>query len=209
MSHSGRRVTWRSTTLLVVAFGAACALVNVMPQGTILEQPFLVDGHVGETLDLDYAELTVTEVRTADTLASSQPAVAAGTFLVIDATWEATEGETYFAGAEVVDSQGRTHWPTSRGGCTEGTGSQPGYAWRTTYCFDVPRDALAGATVRLARGTHVHDDQAGQRRDAVAVVDLGITRQEADELWEATDEIDVDAPGFASATTNADEEGEG
>ncbi|MCF4122663.1 DUF4352 domain-containing protein [Antribacter sp. KLBMP9083] len=208
MRHTRRRLTWRGTAFLVGAFAAACTLVNVVPHGTILERPFVVEGPVGETLDLSYAELTVTEVRTADTLESSfEQAVAGGTFLVVDATWRATDGYIVFAGAEVIDAEGRSFWATSRGGCAKGTNSQPGYAWRATYCFDVPRDALAGATLRLARGTHGEDD-AGQRRDAVAVVDLGIGQHDVNELWDATEKISIEMPGFASApATDAGGEG--
>lgn len=206
MRHGRRRITWKGAALVVGAVTAGCALVTYVPQSTSVETPFVVEGAVGETLDLTYAELTVTDVRVADTLTSpAEAAAAGGTFLVVDATWRAAQGETRFSGAEVTDEQGRRFWPSTRGGCSVSASAQPGYAWRTTYCFDVPRDALAGATVRLARGSQV-EDHAGQRRDAVAVVDLGLSAQEADELWEATETVSPEEPGYATASTGGNEQ---
>ncbi|WP_454851981.1 hypothetical protein [Promicromonospora soli] len=205
MRHGRRRITWKGTALVVGAVTAGCALVTYLPQDKGIDAPFVVEGEVGETLDLTYAELTVTEVRVADTLTGyTETAVAGGTFVVVDATWRATQGETIFSGAEVTDRQGRRFWPTDLTGCSTSANAQPGYAWHTTYCFDMPRAALAGATVRLARGGQ-SEDHAGQRRDAVAVVDLGITASEADELWEAEETVSPEEPGYAPASTGGDE----
>jgi len=203
--HGRRRITWKGTALVVGAVTAGCALVTYVPQERNVDTPFVVEGEVGETLDLTYADLTVTEVRVADTLTSfSEAAAAGGTFIVVDATWRATQGETIFSGAEITDRQGRRFWPSQRGGCSISASAQPGYAWRTTYCFDVPREALEGATVRLARGDQT-EEYAGQRRDAVAVVDLDITASEADELWEAEETVSPEEPGYAPASAGGGE----
>jgi hypothetical protein len=203
--HGRRRITWKGTALVVGAVTAGCALVTYLPQDAGVDAPFIVEGEVGETLDLTYAKLTVTEVRLADTLTGlSEAAAAGGTFVVVDATWRATQGQTSFSGAEVTDRQGRRFWPTNLAGCSSSASAQPGYAWRTTYCFDVPRDALAGATVRLARGGQ-SEDHAGQRRDAVAVIDLGITPSEVDTLWEAEETVSPEAPGYAPASAGGSE----
>lgn len=205
MRHGRRRITWKGTALVAGAVTAGCALVTYLPQDTGVDVPFIVEGEVGETLDLTYAELTVTEVRVADTLTGlSESAAAGGTFVVVDATWRATQGQTSFSGAEVTDRQGRRFWPTNLAGCSTSASAQPGYAWRTTYCFDVPRDALAGATVRLARGGQ-SEDHAGQRRDAVAVVDLGITPGEVDALWEAEETVSPEEPGYSPASAGGSE----
>jgi hypothetical protein len=205
MRHGRRRITWKGTALVVGGVVAGCTLVTYVPQDTGVDEPFIVEGAVGEVLDLTYAELTVTEVRVADTLAGvSETAAAGGTFIVVDATWRATQGETTFVGAEVTDAQGRRFWPTDQAGCSILAEAQPGYAWRTTYCFDVPSDALDGEAVGGPRG-----DKGGkhvdQRRDAVAVVDLGISGQEADELWEATETVSPEEPGYALASTGGSE----
>jgi hypothetical protein len=203
--HGRRRITWKGSLLVVGGVVAGCALVAAVPQETVVETPFVVEGAVGETLDLTYADLTVTEVRVADTLEGfSEAAQAGGTFVVVDATWRATQGATAFRGAEITDSEGRLFWPTDQAGCSTTANAQPGYAWHVTYCFDVPRDALAGATVRLARGGQ-GEEHADQRRDAVGVVDLGISVQDANELWEATDTVTTETPGYATASTEGDE----
>ncbi|MFC8943476.1 hypothetical protein ACFT1B_35910, partial [Streptomyces griseoincarnatus] len=115
-----------------------------------------------------------------------------------------TQGDTTFSGAEVADARGRVFWPTDQADCSLSASAQPGYAWHTTYCFDLPRDALTGATVRLARGDQ-SEEHAGQRRDAVAVVDLGISKERADELWEATETVSPEAPGYATASAGGSE----
>ncbi|WP_129784239.1 hypothetical protein [Promicromonospora panici] len=205
MRHGRRRITWKGTALVVGAVTAGCALVTYLPQDKGVDTPFIVEGQVGETLDLTYAELTVTDVRVADTLTGfSEAAAAGGTFVVVDATWRATQGETSFLGAEITDRQGRRFWPTDLTGCSTSANAQPGYAWRTTYCFDVPRDALAGATVRLARGGQ-SEDHADQRRDAVAVIELGITPSEAETLWEAEETVVPEEPGYAPASAGGSE----
>lgn len=202
MRHGRRRITGKGTALVLGGVAAGCTLVTYVPQDVgVVETPFVVEGAVGETLDLTYAELTVTDVRVADTVTSlSEAAAAGGTFLVVDATWRATQGATGFHGAEVTDTQGRRFWPTDQAECASSTNAQPGYSWRATYCFDVPKEALAGATVRLARGDQ-KEEHAGQRRDAVAVVDLGISREEADTLWEASETVTTEEPGYPAAST--------
>ena len=206
MRHGRRRITWKGTALVLGAVTAGCALVTYVPQGNTVEDPFIVEGAVGETIDLTYAELTVTEVQVADTVANvSEAALAAGTFLVLDVTWRATQGKTTFSGAEVTDTQGRRFWPASHAGCAPSATSQPGYSWHATYCFDVPRDALAGATVRLARGDQA-EEHAGQRRDAVGVVDLGITQGDVPKLWDATETVTPNEAGLVSASTGGSEE---
>lgn len=206
MRHGRRRITWKGTALVVGAVAAGCTLVTYVPQDmVVVETPFVVEGAVGETLDLTYAELTVTDVRIADTVTSfSEAAAAGGTFVVVDATWRATQGATIFSGAEITDSEGRRFWPSDQAECTSTVNAQPGYSWRATYCFDVPKEALAGATVRLARGDQ-KEEHAGQRRDAVAVIDLGISPEEADTLWEATETVTTEAPGYPAAATGGSE----
>lgn len=206
MRHGRRRITWKGSLLVVGGVVAGCAFVATVPQEMVVETPFVVEGAVGETLDLTYAELTVTEVRVADTLESfSEVAQAGGTFVVVDATWRATQGATSFVGAEITDTEGRTFWPTDQAGCSTSAKAQPGYAWHVTYCFDVPRDALAGATVRLARGGQT-EEHAGQRRDAAGVVDLGISAADAKELWAATETVTTESPGYATARAEGSEE---
>jgi len=204
MRHGRRRITWKGTALVLGAVTAGCTLVAYVPQDVgVVETPFVVEGAVGETLDLTYAQLTVTDVRVADTVTNvSEAAAAGGTFLVVDATWRAAQGPTALLGAEVTDPEGRRFWPTDQAGCANSADVQPGYSWRVTYCFDLPRDALAGATVRLARGDQ-KEEHAGQRRDAVAVIDLGISPEQADTLWEAADSVTTEAPGYPTTGGSA------
>lgn len=203
MRHARRRFSWQGVGIFVAAMATGTAFVQAVPETDIVGTPFLEHGTVGETIDLRYADLTVDQVRVAPTVEGFETAVAGGTFLVIDVTWRAKERQTHFAGAEVIDREGRSHYPTNRGGCAKGAKLQAGYDWRTTYCFDLDEKALEGAVVRLARGTHL-EEQHGQVRDAAAVVDLGIDAARAAELLASDEPVEIEDPGYA-ATRQEDE----
>ncbi|GAA1849237.1 hypothetical protein [Myceligenerans crystallogenes] len=169
-----RRVPrWLKAILVLAGLSAGTWLVTVVPQIAFVEDSFEVEGAVGETVDVEYAEVTVTGVRLAEALYATSGAVAGGVFVVVDAEWHARDGHLAIGGAELVDAQDRSHQATSRGGCPIGAGADPAFPMRVTYCFDVSQDLLDdGLVLRLGRGG---DGEEGsyQRRDAVAVVDLG------------------------------------
>ncbi|MBO0608960.1 hypothetical protein [Myceligenerans salitolerans] len=175
-----------------VAIGAATWFVTQVPQDAGVDQPFEVEGAVGETVRLGYADLTVTDVRVAQRIDGEGVAQAGGVFVVVDAVWEAAARTLSIGGAELVDAEERTHAATDRSGCATATSAAPAYGQRITYCFDVAPDALEGAHVRLGRGGE-GESGAFQRRDAVAVVDLGLDEAALDEAG-AGEALRVEGP---------------
>ncbi|MBE1878667.1 hypothetical protein [Myceligenerans pegani] len=190
---SRRGFSWRTMLFAPIAIGAATWFVTQVPQDTSVDRPFEIEGAVGETVRLDYADLAVTDVRVAQRIDGEGGAQAGGVFVVVDAVWEAADRTLSIGGAELVDAQERTHAATSRSGCATATTAVPAYGQRITYCFDVVPDALDGAQVRLGRGGD-GEDGAFQRRDAVAVVDLGLDRASLEEASADETPLWIDAP---------------
>ena len=62
------------------------------------------------------------------------------------------------------------------------------------YGFDVDPDALEGLAFRFARGEDGVDG-SGQRRDAVALIDLGIDAELAQEMSDDDEVVDIEAAG--------------
>jgi hypothetical protein len=159
---SRRKLSWRTVLFAPVAIGAATWFVTQFPADMSVDQPFEIEGVVGETLDLGYADLTVTDVRVAQRIDGQGAAQAGGVFVLVDAIWEAADRTVAIGGAELVDAQERTHAATKRSGCATATSANPAFGQHITYCFDVVPDALDGADVRLGRRgegaaqSHIH-----------------------------------------------------
>lgn len=178
-------------TAVAAAVAAGTAITVLTPPDLAVDAPFVSEGVVGETVRLDYADVTVRQVRAADSIvAFGDVAVAAGTFLVVDITVRPTRETTQFFGVEVVDGEGRLYAPASRAECSSSSAAPAGVDQDAVYCFDVPRDGLDGAKFRIARGV-AWEDHSGQRRDAVALVDLGLDPGTAGQLWEAEDTLEL------------------
>lgn len=163
---------------LAAAVLAAMALGRVItdqfPVGEVSSEPFVRHGKLGSTVSLSYADVTATRVRSSAGLEGSAPVRAAGTFLLVDLTFLATREDTRFLGVELRDRTGRRFAPTTRGAtCPESTLAPAGVPWYAVFCFDVPRDALSGMTLQVARGDYAVNG-SGQRRDDQALIDLRI-----------------------------------
>ena len=204
MSRRTRRLRrpprWRSALIAVVGIGVATWFVTLVPRDTVVEEPFELEAGVGQTLELDYGSLTVTDVRLAEAISGTEGALAGGVFVVVDTVWQATDRHTLVGGAELVDTDGRSHYATTRGGCSQSASIYPAFAQRITYCFDVDPEALPGVELRLGRGGQ-GSDGAFQRRDAIAVVDLALKDATAIEgtkdaplLIEATGPVGPESP---------------
>lgn len=201
MRHRTRRPRrWQSVLLALAGVAVATWFVTVVPRDTSVEAPFEVEGAVGETVDLEFGTVTVTDVRLADAVAPASfgdGALAGGVFVVVDAVWEVRDRYTHVGGAVLIDEQDREHRSTQRGGCQTSGGVPPAYAQHMTYCFDVTEETLEGARLRFGRG----GDEGGgsfQRRDAVAVVPVGL---DADAPRDGTEQapLSIEDPAPAAA----------
>ncbi|WP_134738382.1 hypothetical protein [Nocardioides sp. 503] len=144
-------------------------------------EPHVRAGGVGDALDLRTATVTVDEVRgTRRVEQYGTELVSPGLWVVVGYTVVPTEENATVTFAELEDGRGRTWGLVGRNAnsCAE---SPPGVPVRCTVLMEVPADALPTLRLRLARLSRE------TRFDAVAEVDLGLTRD--------------DAEGFATAPT--------
>ncbi|GAB4084541.1 hypothetical protein GCM10028784_11710 [Myceligenerans cantabricum] len=188
-----RGIAWRNVVLVPVVVAAATWFVTEVPRDSSADAPFEVSGEVGDTVNLGYADLTVTDVRHGKAVSGTlDGARAGGVFVVVDTVWQGTDRRVQIGGAELVDDSELAYFGTDRGGCAKSGTAVPAYPQRITFCFDVPAEAVAGAQVRLGRGSQ-GSSGAFQQRDAVAVVDLGLS----DDVEVAPDEapLFIEEPG--------------
>ena len=176
---------------IVVALALGRAIEAVVPTATDT-RPFVRLGAVGDRVHLQYAEVTVDAVRTARHLDNGARRLGSpGRWLVVDATVIARGRPLTTPGISLRDARGRTFLADPRSGY-RWIPAPTGVPWRVRIPFEVPEDALPGATVSLAR-TMLDD-----RRDDVARIDLGIDDVEAATLWATTETVEITAPGMAA-----------
>lgn len=178
------RSTVATGAVVVAALFVGSTINAALPNpDALFTAPFERGGGIGDTITLRNARLTVTAVDAAKELEYlDRVAVSEGIFLVVDITYE-PRGDTRVLGSEarLVATDGREF-----GGRTPVSPAcgpaQPGLALACRLPLEVPPDALAGAVLKVpAGGTTEMDD--------VAVIDLGITPEQAAELAAASGRI--------------------
>lgn len=169
--------------LVVAAMAIGRLLTDHFPGDDKLADPFVRHGSVGETVQLRYGDVRVTGVRVARMVDGADAAVAAGRFLIVDLAYRAKGEPRRFLGLELWDSHGRRFDPTTRGSsCPQNLAGLTGIRMYAMACFDIPRSAVAGARFRFSLGGYGVNG-SDQRRDDLAEIDLGITKDEAKKLW--------------------------
>ncbi|QIG41551.1 hypothetical protein G5V58_01095 [Nocardioides anomalus] len=161
--------------------------------------PFLRSGTVGEPVHLDYADVEVTDVEPAQYIAPTDKTelarIAGGVFVVVVTKVTATREAESFLDVHLVDDRGRVFLRSAKADCAGPTGAKAAVPDYAMFCFDVPKTALAGLRLRMARGSDIYDTTRG---DAMADVDLGISRADAEDWAETTtaygQEKDSDRP---------------
>lgn len=191
---------------VVAAMALGRAVTELLPVDQVDVKPFVRTGVVGKPVHLSYADVTVSHVLVARRLYGADPVKAAGRFLVLDLRLRASRESTFLQGFDLYDAQGRRYAPMSRGAsCAEVTTAPTGVPWWVRVCFDVPRSALAGAHVVVARGPY-DVDGSGQRRDDQARVDIGISDADATRLWAKDVAYDGYQDGFGPVSTTPTKE---
>ncbi len=195
MSPLATGARWAGVAAVVVAAMALGRVVTDVAEAEPPRDPFVRSAEVGETAGMEYADVRVTAVRSAATLDDgSTVIVPVERFLLVDVEVTSTAELTTFLGHYLVDADGRRFVTEARTGCAENLTPAVGVAWRATFCFDVPRDAVEGMHFVLSRGDYGTNGD-DQRRDEVADVDLAIDRAAADELWRTEERVEVDRGG--------------
>ncbi|SEC82298.1 hypothetical protein SAMN04489844_3060 [Nocardioides exalbidus] len=193
MTH--RAVRGAGVAAVVLAALALGRVITEAGADGVAEDPFVSRAGVGERVDLGYGTVEVTAVRGARGVTTPTSATQAGGELVLVDVEVRTEQElTTYAGVQLVDRLGRVLFSDSRLGCAADVRPLVGIDWRATYCFDVDPGTLEGLTLRFARGDDGVDG-SGQRRDAVAMIDLGIGADVARDIADDDEVVRVAAAG--------------
>jgi hypothetical protein len=183
-SHLSRQAA--AAVLLVAALATGRALEGLMPADTEASAPFERAGTVGEPLDLRWGTVEVTSVKGSTRIVDALGAVhiTTGVYVVVDWTYTAAGEPQIPAYVAIHDGEGRQfRTSTDRNPFSSGGAAQPGIPRRLAAAIEVPADAVAGARLVVALPANDED----QRRDDVAVVDLGLTQDDAD-AWAAAEE---------------------
>lgn len=156
-------------------------------------RPFVRTARVGERVDLRYAAVTVDDIRTARSVtAGSRRVPTSGRWLVVMVTVVARGRPLDDPGVRLQDARGRWFTPDVR--TDYAWESAPtGVPWRVEIPFELPEDALAGATFVLTGGA------LDERRDDAAEVDLGIGPDDIPRLWQAPGVTDIRPPSIGAA----------
>lgn len=177
--------TWRH------AVGTGTVCLGLLVAGSFLQdwlpddeadpaaEPHVRTGQVGETIDLRSAAVTVDEVLGTTRIEhQGDELVSPGVWVVVRFTVVPTEENASVTFAELADDDGRVWGIVGRNDVTC-TPSPPGLAAHCSVHIEVPPDALPTLRVRLARLA------SETRFDAIAEVDLGLTRADAEEFADA------------------------
>jgi len=175
------------------ALAVASAVLVAAPMNESDERPFIRHGELGEDVTTRYADFRVDRVLAADTITDGdETLVSTGTFLVLDVVVRAHRESFTIEGAQLRDRSGRVFTYDESVECAATVEAPVEIPWHVRYCFDVPRDAIQGATLLLARGEWTTDDTE-VRWDEVAEIDLGISATQARRLGRT----DQALPGYA------------
>ena len=168
---------------VLAALAVGHVVVTAFPVDDRVSAPFVRPTVVGETVELRYARLTAGEP-TGSTVVSPDGATqlsTPGVFLTVPLTIVATGQPRLISFAELLGGDGRTYtvFTSGRSSFLPGT-AQPGVPRYATVSVELPPEAVPGAHLRIGL------NQEDQRADDLAVIDLGLTRADAD-AWIADD----------------------
>lgn len=188
MTRRHRALTW---VLVLAGLGVTQVLQSHTPSPSDASRPYERTAAVGQPVALRAGDVTVTGVRggTAAVVAPDPGFRSPGVLVVADLTWTPRNNTAALLAGQLEGEDGRTWTVTtrgSRGGIACGYGV-PGITLVCAVIVELPPDALPGATLQL----RVNGDD---RFDDEAVVDLGVTADQAAGWAAATTPVKVDAP---------------
>lgn len=182
MSRSARLRGTAASAAVVIAAMAVGRLVSDHLDAGLVDDPFVRHAEVGERVPLDFVDLTVDRVLLADSLVSRGGGyLARDVFVVVDLTARGVDQPQIVQGLELVDADGRRYKPTTRAACGVNVRADPGVDQYLRLCFDAPTGRVKGMELRVARVDGATGG-AFQRRDEVAMVDLGLDARTTERL---------------------------
>jgi hypothetical protein len=181
----------------LVRGGLAVALIGALALGRWIDQAWPTDrmavasyertGGVGDRVATRWADLRVEGVTASTRLANTQAVVStSGVWLVLDVTLWAQKQDLSVVEWRVVDAEGRTFVTDARTGYSLGTAT-PKVPWHVRVAFELPTGDLVGTTLRVSPRA------LDERREDVAVIDLGVDDDHAAELETLTDLVPIRA----------------
>lgn len=187
MSIRGRAGALASSAAVVIAALAVGRFVADNVETGITDKPFERHAGVGQKVHLRLGDVTVERVSVADTIVLFRDAFTArGVFLVIDVTARGRGETDTFAGVMLEDSAGRLYGEASaRVSCSGNIQAEPGVTTYARLCFDVPVSVVDDVHLQVANNEPALMGGSGQRRDDLAIIDLGLSPGEATRLVDA------------------------
>lgn len=184
-----------TAALVIAAMGLGRVITDHVPLDESADQPFVHTADAGDTVSLEYADVTVTGFHVTPTIIGDPAAASGGRWLVVDTELVATREPTRMLGFFLLDGQDRRYASSSRGSeCAINAGLDTGVRWYGSFCFDVPKAALDGTRLVVTRGDYSVNG-SGFRRDDVAEIDLGLRPGDTDGLWSQRTPVDVKERG--------------
>jgi hypothetical protein len=161
-----------AAALVLAALAAGRAVTTLFPADAAISTPFVRAGVIGQPVSLRYADITAAGVQGSTCVATSSSSLGMqtpGVFVVVPLVIVAKGESAEVRYAAVRDREGRTFLASgTRSSFTAGTG-QAGVRRYASVLVEVPRDAVAGAHLRVAL------NRLDQRRDDLADVDLRLS----------------------------------
>ena len=175
--------------MVVGAMAAGQVITTLVDVNRAQLPPFVETGSVGDVVELSYADVQVDDVRPAQYLgtdvSTDLASLAGGVYVVVSATVTADSEPTTMSSGWLETPDGVRYRASAKSGCATILRTQTGVPIHSLWCFDVPPDQLAGLSFHLARGTLRDPGDEEINGDAVAEVDLGVTRAE-EGTWATT-----------------------
>ncbi|RIQ20184.1 hypothetical protein [Jiangella rhizosphaerae] len=179
--------------LLVAALATGRAVEGLMPVDDETSAPFERTGGVGDRVETRWGDVEVTSVAGSTRISDPYGTVhvTGGVYVVVDWTYTAAGEPQVPAYVALRDTEGRVfRTSVERNPYSSGGAAQPGIPRQVAAAIEVPADAVAGARLVVTLETNPED----HRRDDIAVIDLGLTQDDAD-AWAASEEtVEVAEP---------------
>lgn len=159
-----------SVILVIVALVLGQLLIDLSPDTDTSHAPFLIAGKPGDNVDVRTFDVKLISARYASVVKSSGiDHDSSGVWVILKIRVTARAEAMLIGYAALVDKSGRTYLASDRVKQTLVSSArtlQPGIPVEGEVAFEIPRDAVAGATVRFARKSGDH------RMDAMANIEL-------------------------------------
>lgn len=181
-----------AAVLLVAALATGRAVQQLMPADETSARPFERHGVVEEPLELRWGTLEIGEVEGSTRITSNGAVrITTGVYIVVPITFTAAGEPQRPSYVAVRDSHGRTFGAISdRNPYNLGGAAQPGIPRQTLAAVELPADAVPGAQLVVGLESNPED----HRRDDLAVIDLGLTADDATEWTAVQDPQEIGEP---------------